>query len=452
MREFDDATLELQLRGVLREHLSPLPLDLTAEALERRRLVRDRARRRRRTILGLGLAAALVLPAGWLIAGGWRQPPDRTAVVVVAPTAPPDTAPAPTHAAPAPTPTDEAGPDGLVVYPVWRRLQLGEGTCTEGASWESCTEFHWWISKADGTGAQQFVIDDPALWFPVSWSPAGDALLAQDLDGSRLALIDASGHVQRQYDLGPCPVEGFCAMNAGSASMSPDATRLAFDWGGDSFAKSKYTSGLATLDLKTGTVTEVAGTRSVNRDGPCWKSSKCEGQADTPRWSPDGTRLLFGRESMSSEPGSRWTSAAIFIVGVDGSDLRRVTPQGMYATDASWSPDGSTIAFADVTMVRDKANDGVVQAGQDIYTIRTDGTDLRRLTTDGAPRAPRWTPDGRLFFFRGDANWIMDADGGAQTELGFDLGTLTDAGCTSCLYPGPEVSVSTQQALWQPLP
>ena len=155
---------------------------------------------------------------------------------------------------------------------------------------------------------------------------------------------------------------------------------------------------------------------------------------------------------MSSEPGSRWTSAAIFIVGVDGSALRRVTPEGMYATDASWSPDGSMIVFTDVNMVHDKENDGVMEAGQDIYTIRADGTDLRRLTDDGASFAPRWTADGRLTFIRADANWIMDADGSAQTELGFDLRTLTAAGCVSCLYPGPEMSSSTQQALWHLVP
>ena len=99
MREFDDAALELQLRGVLRERLGGLPLDLDVATLERRRRERELARRRRRTMLGLGLAAALVLPAGWLVAGGWRQPPDRTAVVV-APTSPPDSAPAATDAAP----------------------------------------------------------------------------------------------------------------------------------------------------------------------------------------------------------------------------------------------------------------------------------------------------------------------------------------------------------------
>ena len=74
MRELDDATLELQLRRVLNERLGRLPLELTAETLERRRATRDQVRRRRRIVLDLGLAAALVLrsdgsrPVAWCLA------------------------------------------------------------------------------------------------------------------------------------------------------------------------------------------------------------------------------------------------------------------------------------------------------------------------------------------------------------------------------------------------
>jgi Tol biopolymer transport system component len=129
-----------------------------------------------------------------------------------------------------------------------------------------------------------------------------------------------------------------------------------------------------------------------------------------------------------------------------------VTPKGLYATDASWSPDGSTLVFVNVKKVFDNENDDVTDAGQDIYTIRADGTDLRRLTDDGASSAPRWTRDGRLLFVRDERNWIMAADGGDELELGFDLRTLTNAGCSSCLYPGPDVTTFTQEAHWQPVP
>jgi hypothetical protein len=86
MREFDDAALEIRLRGVLKEHLGLLPLDITVADLERRREVRDAARRRRRGLFALGLAAALLVPIGVLVGGGR---PRLEAVMVPPPSASP---------------------------------------------------------------------------------------------------------------------------------------------------------------------------------------------------------------------------------------------------------------------------------------------------------------------------------------------------------------------------
>ena len=52
--------------------------------------------------------------------------------------------------------------------------------------------------------------------------------------------------------------------------------------------------------------------------------------------------------------------------------------------------------------------------------IRPDGTDIRRLTTDGISGWASWTPDGPIPFARGSNGagttgpldlWTMDADG-----------------------------------------
>ena len=45
MRELDDAALERRLRGVLKEQLGALPLDLTVDTLDRRREAKGVARR-----------------------------------------------------------------------------------------------------------------------------------------------------------------------------------------------------------------------------------------------------------------------------------------------------------------------------------------------------------------------------------------------------------------------
>lgn len=74
MREFDDAALELRLRGVLKEHLEGLPLDLTVGDLDRRRaaggVARRVGRRRGMTLLAaaLGVAYAAVVGSTLLMA------------------------------------------------------------------------------------------------------------------------------------------------------------------------------------------------------------------------------------------------------------------------------------------------------------------------------------------------------------------------------------------------
>jgi hypothetical protein len=114
MHEFDEAALERRLRSVLREHLGSLPLDITVEDLERRREVRDAARRRHRGLVVLGLAAALLVPLG-LLAGGGR--PLREAVMV------PDTS-----ASPAATATSEASPLGAWVAKLPDNWSFGTGS------------------------------------------------------------------------------------------------------------------------------------------------------------------------------------------------------------------------------------------------------------------------------------------------------------------------------------
>ena len=122
MPELDDAALERRLRGVLKEHLGALPLDLTVEALDRRREAKGVARRSAR---GRGItllaAAALLLVGGALAAGSGLlrlptvvPPVPEPSVVAVATASPDATSPSPSEsAAPSASPIPVAGPGGV---------------------------------------------------------------------------------------------------------------------------------------------------------------------------------------------------------------------------------------------------------------------------------------------------------------------------------------------------
>lgn len=79
-------------------------------------------------------------------------------------------------------------------------------------------------------------------------------------------------------------------------------------------------------------------------------------------WSPDGTQLTF----TSDRHGDR----EIYLMRADGSDVRRLTSDAAEDTRPRWSPDGRRIAF------QSWRHGG----GMEVYVMNAHGTDVRRLT------------------------------------------------------------------------
>jgi Tol biopolymer transport system component len=109
-------------------------------------------------------------------------------------------------------------------------------------------------------------------------------------------------------------------------------------------------------------------------------------------WSPDGRRLTFS--------GGHERAEEIFVVNVDGSGVKRLTqpPRTRKRTDddwfenPSWSPDGNWIALDGARKETGRA--------PEIYVIRADGTEKRRLTRGPAYKwNPVWSPDGAKIMY-----------------------------------------------------
>jgi Tol biopolymer transport system component/DNA-binding winged helix-turn-helix (wHTH) protein len=100
-------------------------------------------------------------------------------------------------------------------------------------------------------------------------------------------------------------------------------------------------------------------------------------------WSPDGSRLAL----MAREPGAAWK---IYLVRADGSGLECLTPQDRNVGDPSFSPDGRSIVFGQVTDLM----------GQETGHRSLEVLDLATKHTTDVPGSqgffsPRWSPDGR---------------------------------------------------------
>ena len=114
-------------------------------------------------------------------------------------------------------------------------------------------------------------------------------------------------------------------------AFSPDGTRLAYVRASRR-GEEDYSTVIAVQDVATGEVIELDATRG-------------NGYLRAPAWSPVGTRLLFAKESIGvATPEDRLPGTATFIVDADGANLHQLVGTELFARDAAWSPDRSTIA------------------------------------------------------------------------------------------------------------
>ena len=125
-------------------------------------------------------------------------------------------------------------------------------------------------------------------------------------------------------------------------AFSPDGAQIAYfdgmgDWGND----------LRVMNADGGGVRVLIGGEF--------------GRVDDLAWSPDGLRLAF-------------KSGGVWMVGVDGSGLTEVVPNG---GAPRWSPTGSRLAF---------------HSAGGIWVINGDGSRLRQVAPVG--HDPVWSPDG----------------------------------------------------------
>jgi Tol biopolymer transport system component len=110
----------------------------------------------------------------------------------------------------------------------------------------------------------------------------------------------------------------------------------------------------------------------------------------------------------------------IYTVRADGSELRRLTGGTGSKFDPALSPDGQRIVFR-----FQKGDDRTA----DIYAMNVDGSRLENLTRNRAmDYAPSWSPDGQRIVFASDRGgffphiYVMDANGSNPRRVGRSTG------------------------------
>ena len=385
-------------------------------------------------VLAAVVSALLVTAVGM----GWLRP-----VVTV----PPSNAPTGPTSAPSPTVAEQP----FVFYAVFDELLFSSSS---------------WVMRADGTETHQLADGSPIGPF----TPDGRSILGFGPNGLALWEVVGAEPAFIEHPLPQCQLAG-CLGGRGHV-LSPDGTRLAFvaapEFNPPVGSDANYgPSVIAIFDLATGHVTRLESTAT---DWP-------NGANNGPSWSPDGKRLAFTR----GDAWDRWPpvkgdreQSMVFVVNDDGTDLQEIVTRGLFPRGASWSPDGSRISFTTYDEWRQidsgDIEDVRARSDRDIFTVRLDGADRQRITSDttgshdhrdseilGA-MAFSWTSESRIIFRRYLADgsvelWVMDADGQNQQRLDVtDVAGLTAAGCVVCPYPVIDRRTGPIAAYWQPDP
>jgi Tol biopolymer transport system component len=226
--------------------------------------------------------------------------------------------------------------------------------------------------KADSTGLT--MIEPKGLVGSLgctSWSPDGSSVACSLDDDAHpntegIYTVGTDGSGLTQVTTSPYPsVEGSissCGGNDFAPAWSPDGERIAFlraQCGPGEDPSGGQQATLCVVNSDGSNLTSIVGKRLPNSHG-----------FSRVRWSPDGTRILFG-----SEHGT------LYLVNPDGSDLTEISlaidDADAYAYTPDWSPDGAFIVFSLRTLGK-----------TDLYVARPDGKDVAQLTD--APDAEVW--------------------------------------------------------------
>jgi TolB protein len=219
------------------------------------------------------------------------------------------------------------------------------------------------VINGDGSGTTVTVTAGSAP----AWSPDGakvayvgpfntaGGLMCTFGAGLWVANADGSGTPTPLLPAGDCDT-------ASAPAWSPDGSQIAF-----ADAPLSQTAGIDVVSPSGSTPTPL--TPAGSGDGH-------------PDWSPDGKSIAFDRQAMCN--GGACSN--VLVMSSTGANPVQLTPGGqrIFAQEPSFSPDGTQIAFA--TGLGTALN---------IWTMATNGSSTKQLTTGGTTSEPQWAANRR---------------------------------------------------------
>jgi TolB protein len=247
-----------------------------------------------------------------------------------------------------------------------------------------------WIAfvSKHGTGKEVYMMDydgqrlrrittTNSISLMPTWSPVAQRLayMSWRTGPPSIDILESDGRIAR------APTAGG-TMNI-SPDWSPDGRKIVYA------SNASGNSEIYILDLSTSRSVRLTNSPAIDT---------------SPSWSPKGREIAFTSD--------RSGSPQIYIMDAEGLNPRRLTTRDEYADAAAWSPKGDKLAYA--TRHDGRFDIAVIDVASGATALLTHG--------EGNNENPRWSPDGRHIVFASSRAgsydlYTMRADGSEVRRL-----------------------------------
>lgn len=246
-----------------------------------------------------------------------------------------------------------------------------------------------WRIDSDGANQVRVTPRGPGFMMSPAWNPDGSSIAYSENRDGRWTL-----YVQKLASGTRTAVTSSSSGDSYGGNFSPDGRAMVF-----SHALPGGGTGIETVDVRQNCCAHLLTADRRLADNV------------SPSYSHDGRRIAY----ISSRTGS----TQVYVMDEDGSSQEqlvatRFTDAGrpLDANSPAWSPDGTKIAFARDT------DHGFRQ----VFTSSVTGGVPGQLTSGSQNEDPSWAPDSRHLVFKSKRSgreqlWIIDIESGASRQL-----------------------------------
>src|SRR5262245_13780776 len=219
-----------------------------------------------------------------------------------------------------------------------------------------------------------------------TWSPVAQRLayMSWRTGAPSIDILESDGRIDR------APTAGG-TMNI-SPDWAPDGRRIVYA------SNASGNSEIYVVDLTTGRSSRLTNSPAIDT---------------SPSYSPKGREIAFTSD--------RSGSPQIYVMDAEGLNVRRLTVGDEYADAAAWSPKGDKLAYA--TRQDGRSNIAVIDVASGAVQLLTHG--------EGNNENPRWASDGRHLVFSSSRAGSYDLY--TMRSDGSDVRRLTRGG--DCITP-----------------